>query len=50
MYQGRWTAHLPPRFAVLPVDEAGAPEADILFVEIERTLEKIGRPAQAPAT
>jgi len=63
MYQGRWTADLPPRFAVLPAAEAGAPEADllqqsgysvlffeagsqdILFVELERALSKIGLPA-----
>ena len=63
MYQGRWTADLPPRFAVMPVAEAGAPDVDllqqagfsvlffdegpqdILFVEFERALEKMGRPA-----
>jgi len=63
MYQGRWTADLPPRFAVLPAAEAGAPEADflkqagysvlffeagsqdILFVELEHALSKIGLPA-----
>jgi hypothetical protein len=30
MYQGRWTSDLPPRFAVLPAGERGAPEADFL--------------------
>jgi hypothetical protein len=68
MYQGRWTADLPPRFAVLPAAEADAPDADflqqagfsvlffeegqqdILFVEFERALDKIGRPATAAAT
>jgi hypothetical protein len=65
MYQGRWTSDLPPRFAVLPVAEQGAPDADfleqaglsvlffaevaedILFVEFESALAKIGRPAEA---
>jgi hypothetical protein len=67
MYEGRWTTDLPPRFAVLPVAEVEAPEADflqqagfcllffeegrqdILFVEFERALDRIGRPAQAAA-
>ena len=63
MYQGRWTADLPPRFAVVPAAEQEAPEADflqqagfsvlffeadgqdILFIDLERALEKIGRPS-----
>ena len=28
--QGRWLPHLPPRFAVLPVSESGAPAVEIL--------------------
>jgi hypothetical protein len=64
MYQGRWTADLPPRFAVLPAGERDTPEADfleqaglsllffeeegqdILFLELERALDMIGRPAE----
>ncbi len=67
MYQGRWTADLPPRFAVLPVAEAMGPETDflqqagfgvlffeeeredILFMELERALDQIGRPASDPS-
>ena len=30
MYQGRWTSDLPPRFAVLPVEESNSPEASFL--------------------
>jgi hypothetical protein len=30
MYQGRWLAHLPPRFAVLPVSEKGQAGLDML--------------------
>jgi hypothetical protein len=30
MYQGSWTAGLPPRFAVLPSSEAQAPELELL--------------------
>lgn len=65
MYQGRWTSELPPRFAVLPTAERGAPDADfleqagfsvlffnevgndILFVELDRALDTVGRPVDA---
>lgn len=30
MYQGRWLAQLPPRFAVLPASEEGQPALDML--------------------
>jgi hypothetical protein len=30
MYQGRWTADLPPRFAVLPAAERDLPEVEFL--------------------
>jgi hypothetical protein len=30
MYQGRWLAHLPPRFAVLPASERGHAALDML--------------------
>lgn len=30
MYQGHWTAAMPPRFAVLPESEASSPELEIL--------------------
>jgi hypothetical protein len=67
MYQGRWTADLPPRFAVLPAGERDLPEVeflrqagpstlfyadegrDILFLELEAALEKIGPPPDAGA-
>jgi hypothetical protein len=67
MYQGRWTADLPPRFAVLPAAERDLPEVefleqaglstlfyadesgDILFLDLEAVLEKIGQPADASA-
>jgi hypothetical protein len=62
MYQRRWTADLPPRFAVLPAGEHTLPEAgfleqsglstlffgaegrDILFLDLEGALNKVGRP------
>jgi len=30
MYQGHWTATMPPRYAVLPESEASSPELEIL--------------------
>jgi hypothetical protein len=62
--QGRWTAELPPRFAVLPAAEQTDPDADflvqagfsvlfftsadgdMLFLNLDDALEKLGRPAE----
>lgn len=30
MYQGSWVAGLPPRFAVMPLEQAGSPDCDLL--------------------